>query len=163
MTPTPGSAMPAGSSGYTLIEVLAVVGLLAILLLIAVPQLAVPDTITASTTAYQIAFDLRLARQLAIATRVNYALEFSPSTAPYTSYVVRNESTLAIEPDFPKTIPSGMTVSGRWNFTFRPDGCVDDDGVGASCVGTDGSVTIAAGAKTFQVQVFWYTGRVKVP
>ena len=159
-------------SGFTLVEVLAVLGLLGILLLITVPQLTVPGTLSASVVANQIAADLRLARQLAIAKRVcvggvncpgdNYALEFLPPAGPYTSYTLRNQSTLAVEPDFPKEIPAGVTVSGRQRFIFVPDGCVDDDGVPPSCVGTDGAITAAASGDTFTVQVFWYNGRVKV-
>jgi Tfp pilus assembly protein FimT len=160
-------------SGLTFIEVLAVLGLVAILLLVTVPQLTVPGTLSASVVANQIAADLRLARQLAIAKRVcaggvncpadNYALEFLPAAGPYTSYTVRNQSTLAVEPDFPKEIPAGVTVSGRQRFVFAisPDGCVADDGV--NCAGsTNGSVTVAASGDTFTVQVFWYAGRVKV-
>lgn len=159
-------------SGFTWIEVLAVLGLLGILLLITVPQLMVPGTLSASVVANQIAADLRLARQLTIAKRVcvggvncpadNYTLEFLPAAGPYTSYTVRNQSTLAVEPDFPKEIPAGLIVSGRQRFIFVADGCVDDDGVPPSCVGTDGSVTVAADGDTVTVQVFWYTGRVKV-
>lgn len=159
------------TSGFTWVEVLAVLGLLSILLLVAVPQLTVPGTLSASATARQIAVDLRLARQLATSNRVcagavncpgaNYSLEFLPAAGPYTSYTVRNESTLVEDPDFPKAIPSGLTVSGRQKFIFVPGGCVDDDGVG-SCLSTNGSVTVAAGADTATVQVFWYTGRVKV-
>jgi prepilin-type N-terminal cleavage/methylation domain-containing protein len=149
-------------SGFTLVEVLAVLGLLGILLLITVPQLTVPGTLSASVMARQIAVDLRLARQLAIAKRVNYTLEFNPATAPYTSYTVRNESTLAVDPDFPKEIPPGITATGRRSFTFVPGGCVDDDNITPPCAGTDGSVSIDAGGNTATVQVFWYTGRVKV-
>jgi hypothetical protein len=151
--------------------VLAVLGLLGILLLGTVPQLTVPGTLSASVMARQVAVDLRLARQLATSKRVcgggvncpavNFSLEFLPAAGPFTSYTVRNESTLAEDPDFPKQIPSGMTVSGRQKFIFVPGGCVDDDGVG-SCVGTNGSVTVAAGTDTATVQVFWYRGRIKV-
>ena len=151
-----------GDSGLAFIEVLAVLGVVIILLLVAMPQLVMPTALNATAMADQISVDLRFARQLAVAKRVNHTLEFSPSTAPYTSYLVRNESTLVVEPDFPKTIPSDLTVSGRRSFTFRPDGCVDDDGAGSTCVGTDGSVTTTSGTRTATVQVYWYAGRVKV-
>lgn len=155
-------AAPRGQSGMSLIEVLAVALLLAVVLLVAIPQLTVPGTVNASTMAQQIAADLHLARRLAIANRVNYALQFSPPTAPYTSYTVRDASSLVEAPDFPKTIPAEVTVSGRQAVIFTPDGCVDDDGTGTACVGTDGSVTVTGGAATATVQVYWYAGRVKV-
>lgn len=148
-------------SGFTIVEVLAVLGLLGLLMLAALPNLTVPGTLSASATARQIAVDARLARQLSIARRVYYTLEFNPATAPYTSYTVRNESTLAVDPDFPKDIPAGITVTGRRTFSFAAGGCVDGDLV-SPCLGADGSVTVAAGADTATVQVFWYTGRVKV-
>lgn len=148
-------------SGFTLVEVLAVLGLLGLLMLATVPNLTVPGTLSASVMARQVAVDLRLARQLATGRRVYYSLEFNPATAPYTSYTVRNESTPAVDPDFPKEIPPGITVSGRRTFSFAPGGCVDDDLL-SPCSGTDGSVTVAAGTDTATVQVFWYTGRVKV-
>jgi prepilin-type N-terminal cleavage/methylation domain-containing protein len=147
-------------SGFTIVEVLAVLGLLAILVLAALPQLTVPGTLSASATARQIAVDLRLARQLAIAKRVDHTLEFSPLTAPYTSYTVRNESTLVEEPDFPKALPAGVTASGRRRFTFASGGWGPYDGSGG--LGSDGSATVAAGGDTATVQVFWYNGRVKV-
>jgi type II secretory pathway pseudopilin PulG len=147
----------------SLIEVLAAVIVLGVLLVVAAPQLSMPGTVNASTVAQQIAADLFLARQLAIAYRVNYTLEFSPSTAPYTTYTVRNDATGIEEPDFPKTIPSEVTASGGQRaITFTPDGCVDDDGLGTLCAGTDRSVTVAGGGATATVQVYWYAGRVKV-
>lgn len=151
-----------GDSGLTFVEVLGVLGVVGILLVVAMPQLQMPEGLSATSQADQIAVDLRWSRQLAIAKRVNYALEFSPAAAPYTSYLIRNESTAQVEPDFPKDIPSDVTVSGRRTFIFWPSGCVDDDGAGTTCAGTDDSVTVTSGAKTATVQVFWYTGRVKV-
>lgn len=154
------------SRGFSLLEVLAVLGLLAILLLVTVPQLTAPDTLTASALARQIAVDLRLTRQLAVGKRCNYTLEFAPATAPYASYTVQKDPACPVDPDFPadfpKEIPTGVTVTGRQRFIFRPDGCVDDDGAGPQCAGTDGSVNVAAGPDTARVDVFWYNGRVEV-
>ncbi len=151
---------PRNSSGFTLVEVLAVLGLLGLLMLATVPNLTVPGTLSASALARQIAVDLRLTRQLSIAKPVDHTLAFPPPTAPYTSYTVRNESTLAEDPDFPKAIPAGLTVSGRRRFTFASGGWGPYDGSGG--VGADGSVSVAAGGDTATVQVFWYNGRVKV-
>ncbi len=146
------------SAGYAFIELLAAVGILGILILVAMPRLVLPETLNASTFARQVAVDLRLTQQLAFSRRVNYTLQFSPATAPYTSYTIRDESTLAIEPDFPKDVPGGLTVSGRQTFTFTSGGWGPYDGA----VGSDGSVTVTAGANTATVQVFWYNGRVTV-
>jgi prepilin-type N-terminal cleavage/methylation domain-containing protein len=150
------------ASGFTFVELLVVLGLLSILLLVSVPTLSVPATLDASALARTLAVDMRLARQLAIARRTNFALALAPATPPFTTYTVRNASTLVDEPDFPKQIPPGIAVGGRSGFIFFPAGCVDDSGGGTNCIGTDGTVTIAVGGTTYQVQVFWYNGRVKV-
>jgi len=147
--------------GFTVVEVLATLGLLGILLLVAMPQLTAPDELEDLTLADQIATDLRLARQLAIAARVPYLLEFNPAAPPYTSYTVRAAASVTAEPDFPKDIPAGVTVGGRRQFIFLPSGCVDDDGAGA-CAGSDGQVSVGAGAYNVLVRVFWYRGRVRV-
>lgn len=149
------------SRGFSVVEVLATLGLIGILLLVAMPQLSVPDELEDLTLADQIATDLRLARQLAIAARTNYVLEFSPAAPPYTSYTVRAASAATPEPDFPKAIPGGVVVAGRQLFIFVPTGCVDDDGAGA-CAGSDGTVTLGAGVNSILVRVFWYRGRVRV-
>ncbi len=148
-------------SGWTFLEVLAVLGLLGVLLFVTVPQLVVPGTLSANVIARQTAVDLRLAHQLATAMRVYYTLEFNPATPPYTSYTIRNESTLQEEADFPKSLPTEVTVSGRRSFSFAPGGCVDSDLV-SPCLGTDGSATVTAGGNSATVWVYWYTGRVKV-
>jgi len=155
-------------TGFTIIEVLATLGLLGLLFLVALPQLTVPGTLDVAVLADQIASDLRLARQLAVSGwdpavgRVNYILEFSPAAPPYTGYTVRNAVTSADEPDFPKEIPSNVAITGRQRFIFTPSGCVDDDGVGQTCGGTDGEVDLASGTDTARVRVFWYRGRIRV-
>lgn len=147
--------------GYAFPELLAAFGILAILILVAMPRLVLPETLNASTFARQIAVDLRLTQQLAISSRVYYTLEFSPLAAPYTTYTVRNESTLVEEPDFPKQVPGGLSVSGARRFSFYPSGGWGPyDGVGGA--GANSSVTISAGGTSATVTVYWYNGRVAV-
>ncbi|MGH2372162.1 MAG: hypothetical protein ACRDIC_01605, partial [bacterium] len=132
--------------GYAFPELLAAFGVLAILILVAMPRLVLPETLNASAFARQVAVDLRLTQQLAMSRRVYYTLEFSPLAAPYTIYTVRNETTLVAEPDFPKQVPGGLTVSGRRVLTFYPSGGWGPyDGVGGP--GADGSITVTAGAQ----------------
>ncbi len=148
-------------AGFSYIEVLVVLGLLAILSLTALPQLAVPDTLQAEQEARQLAADLRLAQELSIGQRAYYTLQFNPATPPYTSYTLYLSSTpSSVQPDFPKTIPSGITVSGRQTFCFATGGWISDNCVGGA--GTDSSVTVSSGAATATVWVYWYNGRVKV-
>lgn len=145
--------------GYVLPEILAVVGILTILILVAMPRLVLPETLDASTFTRQVAADLRLARQLAFSRRDTFGLKFSPGGGPFTSYTVWNVSTGVVEPDFPKPIPGELSVSGREQFRFTSGawGPYDELGVGA-----DGTVTVTAGSATATITVFWYNGRVQV-
>ncbi len=157
------TALPARRhpAGFTFIEVLVVLALLAVLALTVLPQLGVPNTLQADLVARQVAADLRRTQELAIGKRAYYTLQFSPATAPYTSYTLYNASTLAVEPDFPKSIPTGVTVSGRQTFCFAIDGRVVDTCL-TGVVGSDSSISVSSGTATSTVQVFWYTGRVKL-
>ena len=137
--------------GFSLVEGLVVAALLAILVVVAVPRLMVPETLHARSSARQLAADLRLAQRLAIARRANVMLEFIPSAQPYTGYAVRQEGGGA-EPDFPKDLPREVSVTGPVQFSFLPSGS-------ASPAGT---VTLTASGATATVEVFASTGCVKV-
>lgn len=143
--------MAQGTRGFSLTETLIVVGLLAILVIVAAPRLGVPEPIQVGIPARQLAADLRHAQRLAIARREDYLLEFSPVTPPFQSYVVRAASGL-VEPDYPKPVAGEITVTGQPSFRFRPDG--------SSQAG--GTVTLTAGGATSSVQVISSTGRVLV-
>ncbi len=163
-------------SGFTYIEVLVVLGFLAVLALTAFPQLAVavPDSLQVALVARQVAADLRRAQELSIAMRnvcctaapcfssdSYFTFQFTPATAPYTSYSILKSCDGTVQPDFPKNIPAGITVSGRQAFCFKTGGYVVDTCL-TGTTGTDGSVTISASSATATVWVYWYNGRVKV-
>ncbi|MBM3470167.1 MAG: hypothetical protein FJX73_05165 [Armatimonadetes bacterium] len=143
--------MGARERGFSLIEALAVAGVVAVLVIVAMPRLAVPDTLQARGAARQLAADLRLTQRLAIGRRANYVLELTPAGGPYTSYAVRREGGPA-EPDFPKVVPSEVGVTGTQQFTFRPDGSAT----------AGGTLMLAAGGVSATVQVTAATGRVAV-
>jgi hypothetical protein len=119
------------------------------MVIVAAPRLAVPDSLQAGTQARQLAADLRLAQRLAIGQRAVFVLEFSPATPPYLTYSVHQQGGSA-QPDYPKTIAAGVTVSGPQQFTFQPDGSTT----------TGGTITLGAGSATATVQVVTPTGRV---
>ncbi len=137
--------------GFSLAEALIVAALLAILVMVAAPRLVVPEPLQAGTQARQLGADLRLAQRLAIARRANYVLDFTPATPPYLTYSVRAQGGPP-EPDYPKEIAAGVTVSGPQQFVFQPDGTT----------GTAGTVTLVVGTATATVQVIVPTGRVSV-
>ena len=123
---------------------------LVILLLTALPQLLVPVQITAGGAARGVAADLVLARRLAIAGRANYVVSFLPGGGPFTSYAVAPQGGVP-GPDFPKTFPAGVQVTGTSQITFAPDGSAS----------VDATLTFAGGAATAQVQVLAPTGFVQ--
>lgn len=137
--------------GFSLAEILAVMALVTILLIVAVPRLVVPETIQARVPARELAADLRMAQRLAIARRGDFVLEFAPLGPPYTQYTVRPVAG-GPEPDFPKAVNTGVAVSGPQQFVFRPDGSVVAGGV----------ITVTASGATATVQVKSGTGRVTV-
>lgn len=145
------AVMRAGCRGFSLVEILAVTALVAILLIVAVPRLMVPETLEARVPASTIAADLRMAQRLAIAGRADFVLEFAPATPPYAQYTVRPAAGVP-EPDFPKTFETGIVVNGPLQFTFRPDGSV----------GAGGTITVTSGGAIATIVVIAMTGRVTV-
>lgn len=137
--------------GFSFLELLVIVGLLAILLVVAVPRLFAPDELDVETTARQVAADLVLARRLAIARRMPYVVTFAPSGGLYTSYAVGPQGGEP-EPDFPKSLPSSVAVTGSDRVTFQPSGAAS----------AAARLTFTAGGATAQVDVAAGTGRVRV-
>jgi hypothetical protein len=131
--------------------VLVIVGLLAILALIVLPSLLVPPQVSTGAATHRVAVDLGLARRLAIAGHANYVVTFSPPAGPYTSYTVAPSGGTP-GPDFPKTFPAGVTVTGTQQITYLPSGAATAPAL----------LTITDGASTAQVQVVPATGFVQV-
>ena len=138
------------SRGVSLAEVLVAVGLLAVLSLIALPQLIVPAQVPAGQAARGVAADLALARELALAGRTSYVVTFSPGAGPFTSYTVTRQGG-APAPDFPKVFPVGLTVTGTPQITFDPSGAAS----------SDATLTLTGGPATAQVRVIGATGYVQ--
>jgi prepilin-type N-terminal cleavage/methylation domain-containing protein len=137
--------------GFSLIEVLVVLGILALFALIALPNLAVPTQVPVGTTAREVAADMNLARRLAIAGHINYVVTLSPPAGPYTSYTVAPSGGSA-GPDFPKTFPAQVAVTGTQQITYLPSGATT----------ASGQLTFTEGTATAQVQVVAATGFVQV-
>lgn len=136
--------------GTSLAEVLIVMVLLGVLLLAAFPQLMVPGQVPVGVAARKVAADLALARQLAIASRGNYVVTFTPSTPPYTTYTLIPQGGTA-GPDFPKTFQAGVTVTGTQQVTFTPNGAAT----------SSATLTFTGGGATAQVSVIAATGFVQ--
>lgn len=133
--------------GWSLAEVLVVVALLGVFALTAFPQLVVPGQVPVGQAARGVAADLAMARQLAIASRGSYVVTFTPASGPYTSYTVAPQGGVP-GPDFPKTFPNQVTVTGTQQITFAPNGAAS---AGAT-------LTFAGGGATARVAVTAATG-----
>jgi Tfp pilus assembly protein FimT len=143
--------MSGRARGHSLIEALAVAAVAAVLVLIAVPRLVVPETLQVRVVARQLAADLRLAQRLAMTRHVSYVVDLAPSGGPYTTYTLYQAGGAA-EPDFPKTITPGVQVTGPPQFVYRPDGSA----------AAGGAVVLESGGRAATVQVTSATGRVTV-
>lgn len=126
------------------------IGVLAVLVLTVLPQFIVPVQLPAGRAAREVAADLGLARQLAIGARGNYVVIFTPAAGPFTSYTVGPQSGPP-GPDFPKSLPTGVTVTGTQQITFAPNGSAS----------SNATLTFTDGAATARVQVLAATGFVQ--
>lgn len=111
-------------TGFTLVELILVVAVLAILMSIVIPRVGwgTMGKIQAETAARQFSDYLKLARSLAIthasSNSSGYKIVLS---GPYTSYSVVNAGTLETVKG-PIDIPEGVTCSGSSEFHFTPLG-----------------------------------------
>lgn len=106
--------------GLTLLEAVAVLALLAVLVVAAVPNLF-PSGAAVRSTAEQLVADLSLARQLAMSRGEAHVVQFGPSGSAYTQYTVRR-GTGSDEPGFPRELPAGVTAQGPESVTLLPSG-----------------------------------------
>jgi len=75
-----------GADGFTLIELVLVIALMAILAWIAYPKIAVLSEIRLDAAARRVAADLRYAQNRSIGTRMVHGLYFEPALGRYTVY-----------------------------------------------------------------------------
>jgi prepilin-type N-terminal cleavage/methylation domain-containing protein len=73
----------AGSSGFTLAEILLVVVIIAIAAMIAVPMMSSADSVQIRSAANMIAADLEYAKSMAISRQENYSVVFNPANSYY--------------------------------------------------------------------------------
>jgi prepilin-type N-terminal cleavage/methylation domain-containing protein len=111
-------------AGFTLVELILAVAVLAILVSIAIPRIGwdTMGKVQAETAARQFSNYLKLARSLAITHASSNSSGYKLVLAgPYTSYSVINVKTLETVKG-PIEIPEGVTCSGASEFHFTPLG-----------------------------------------
>lgn len=145
MIRTPVSAR--GSAGFTLLETLVVVVIVALVAAIAWPRISTPSpSLLVRTTALRLAADLRSARADAMRTGATQTVTVDPARR----MVWQNED------GRPRRLARAVRISvsgatGTGIVTFRPDG-------GSS----GGDFVLAAGSQRTSVSVDWMTGTVSV-
>ena len=72
--------------GFTIIEFLAIIAIIGILVVMAVPRLGTLGKSVAQTTARRLVADMRYARRLAIASAKDHIVRFYPPGGPYDEY-----------------------------------------------------------------------------
>jgi general secretion pathway protein H len=143
---------PGASRGYTLLEILLVLGLLGLTAALALPALVQPSGTELRTAAGTVAAGLRRAREAAVngqaATSLTLDLEarsFQVSGAASGRQLpARLELSLF-------TAESEIESDRRGRIRFFPDGS-----------STGGRVTLASGERRYVVDVDWLTGQVRV-
>jgi prepilin-type N-terminal cleavage/methylation domain-containing protein len=139
-------------AGFTLIEMMAVLGIMAILMAIAIPRfMSVLPGLRVTQAARQLATDLQLARMKAISQNRRFRVNFVSAT----SYTIERDNGGAFVTDSgPYNLPDGILAAVGATWAFQPRGTADTtSGVSA--------VTVAHGAQSAGVQIT-PVGRINV-
>jgi prepilin-type N-terminal cleavage/methylation domain-containing protein len=143
---------PFNPSGFTLIEVIAVmiiIGILAAILLSKIDFGATSSRASADGAAYMVASDIRYAQEWAMANRVSKSIQFS-TAAPANKYTF---SPVSAGMD-PSGQLSGATIGTIVTFTFNS--------LGEPTVGGGSFVRVSAGGVTKTITVLQYTGKINI-
>ncbi len=137
--------------GFTIIEILFVVIVIAILAAVAIPRLGVPFTVKmkVKTTARRLTSDIRLARRYAITNNQNYKLSVNAAQKNYGIY----DST-DTQVGITRTIDSSITISANKNFIFER--------LGNASVISDTGISLSADTNQWNITVTTATGMVKM-
>jgi prepilin-type N-terminal cleavage/methylation domain-containing protein len=143
----------AKQAGFTLLEVMAVVGVIAVLLAVALPNLlAILDGLRLSDGARQLASELQLARMKAISQHTKYRISFG--SYPATTYSLeKHDGTVFALESGPVALPDGITVT-----TVSPSVSEFQSG---GTVNTTSTITLSNGSASKQIEVN-LIGRVKI-
>lgn len=146
-----------GQKGFTLMEILMLVAVVVVLAGIAMPWLlGAIESYRLRVAAWEIAGDLRLARQKAVSTQIRHRICFSgcSDTVPAGGYLLEREEA-SWEVDVTRAdLPDGVTVTDNagGKFTFEAKGDIS---------GGMGTITLTNETGTFRVKTA-SSGRVEV-
>lgn len=172
----PNSESPVGQKGFTLIETVAMLLILGILAVVAIPRLGNMTGTRASATARKVQSDIAYAQNLAMTRNLPHRVYFNAAPAPASGYAVVNDTDgdgnwgeageFAIDPtnstgNLSVTLNAGnyagVTISGgSFAGTF-----VHFNTLGVPTAG--GTVTVSGGGVPQTVAVQPETGNVSIP
>lgn len=137
--------------GYTLIELLFVIIVLAILAAIAIPRLGIDFTVKmkVKTEAQRVVSDLRLTRRLAVTNNENHKLSIDSTNNEYSIYD-SSETQVGIT----RSIDSDITISADKDFIFEP--------LGNAAAASDTSISLSHSGNQADITVTVATGRISV-
>jgi prepilin-type N-terminal cleavage/methylation domain-containing protein len=137
----------ADSRGFTLVELIMVVVLIAVLSVTVLPKFLDTSSITVEGAAEMVAADIRYTQELAMSSNDDKKVDFPNGSSTYT---LKNSDDSVFRT---VKLPSGVTVSSaNIMFTFNS--------LGEPIAGGGSFVTLSAGADTKTITVDSYTGRV---
>jgi len=143
---------------FSLIELVLVAALLGVIAMIAIPRIGggAADRLAATTTAREIASDMRLARSLAIANAgtnpLGYAVQMTGGS-PYSGYRIVNLTTSATVST--KTVAAAVVCTGDGEFRFSALGSLSGGSGTALSVSADGrqyALTLAPATASVTIQ-----------
>jgi general secretion pathway protein H len=142
--------MPAGQLGFTLLELLVVLAVMALVMAVALPSFrGRADGINARREAALLATELRLARAAALTNGTGAGLEFDlahRTLRPTGGAARRLPEGVALMLDTTRSQLLGDAAGRIW---FYPDGS-----------STGGGVTVADRRRVYRINIDWVTGRV---
>ena len=153
MTVTPNQPRQADESGFTLVEVLVVLAMIALAAVVAMPQaLGSRQRLALEAAAIDLASEMKSARAAAIRTNTEQTLTIDAETRRYTrdgwteGRPLPGQFTVAVD-----TIRSEQTGSAAGRIRFYPDGSA-----------TGGRVILSSGPRRSVVAIDWLTGGARV-
>jgi len=138
---------------FTLVEIIITVLLVGILAATVMPRLGgmeIIDGLRARGITHDIAVDMGYARRLAVTHSQDYEIKFN--TGLGTCDITTGSPPQSIGVDFPKTIPSNITISGKKKFEFQK--------LGNAKAG--GTLVVTCGTHIYNVTVDAVTGSVRM-
>jgi general secretion pathway protein H len=140
-----------GAAGFTLLEVLVMLAILAVVAAFALPQLARPsDRVRLQGAAKELVGALRMTRANAIARNVETVLVVDVAVRAFESPVVPRRP---LSPDIKvriKVAEPEQAGPSRGSFRFFPDGS-----------STGGDLTLGLGNREARICVYWLTGKAE--